>query len=499
MEPTIDPSQVSPDGWKVVEGLEKSWNRKFETNGLGMKMHFAPHNIRLKPEKARKEPLPLKPDKPWEAYLDGLSMTILQEDGLLRCWYGAALPDQTGQVSYQQERAVESGGRVYCYAESKDGFTWAKPNLGVQDFNGSKDNNIVAYMVVYASLFHDRQGAPDEQYKSLVFDKLPPAELARNQATGSYNSYCLYAMVSPDGYRWHTLTNNPLVRHFCDTQNITAWDPLLKKYVGFFRDHQGGRAISRSETEDFHSWPHPQPVLESGPEDPPDAEFYNNCYTTYPGNPSLRLFFPSVYHEATDHVDVRMAVSREGRAFSWMSHQPVIELGKPGEWDSGQIYCSPNLIRLPDNRLALPYAANTHTHNEGIFAAFYTNYPSDYQYSWAIWDDGRLAGIETDSDGEFYTNPIRPDGERLEINARTAPGGSVKVELCQDGAPAPGYSVAESVPLEGDHIWSPVQWKGNADISGLKGKKLQIHVVLNRAKIFGYRITTAAKEATGGS
>src|ERR1041384_2319408 len=30
-----------------------------------------------------------------------------------------------------------------CYAESKDAKTWVKPKLGVVEFNGSKDNNIV--------------------------------------------------------------------------------------------------------------------------------------------------------------------------------------------------------------------------------------------------------------------------------------------------------------------------------------------------------------------
>ena len=32
-----------------------------------------------------------------------------------------------------------------CLATSKDGITWEKPSLGLVDFRGSKDNNIVAY------------------------------------------------------------------------------------------------------------------------------------------------------------------------------------------------------------------------------------------------------------------------------------------------------------------------------------------------------------------
>ena len=32
---------------------------------------------------------------------------------------------------------------VTCYAESKDGITWTKPELGLFEFDGSKANNIV--------------------------------------------------------------------------------------------------------------------------------------------------------------------------------------------------------------------------------------------------------------------------------------------------------------------------------------------------------------------
>lgn len=495
MEPEIDPARVSAEGWKSIAGLEKSWNRKFPTNRLGTKMFLAPRNIHISAEKARKEPMHLQADRPWEKELDGLSITVLPEAGRLRCWYGVVLPDQAQEVNFQQQRAVETGGRAFCYAESTDGFTWTKPNLGVCSFNGSTENNIVSFSTVYSSLFHDRQGSAGEQYKGFEFGRLPPQELARNKA-GDFNSYCLYALVSPDGYHWHSLTNNPLIRHFCDTQNIGAWDPVLKKYVGFFRDHQGGRAISRSETGDFHSWPPPQPIIEPGPEDGPGDDFYNNAYTTYPGDPSLRLLFPSVFHNATDRVDVRLAISREGRAFGWVSHQPIVELGKPGESDGGQIYLSPNLIRLPDGRLAMAYQATPLTHNEVLFQGFYKSNAVHFSYGWAIWDDGRLAGIESDTEGEFYTHPLRPEGEHLEMNARTAPGGSVKVELCADGVPLEGYSLADNIPFAGDQIWAPLRWAEHPDISGLKGKKMQLHFVLSNAKIFGYRVAamTAAKK-----
>ena len=32
---------------------------------------------------------------------------------------------------------------VYCYAESRDGIEWTRPHLGLVEFEGSKENNII--------------------------------------------------------------------------------------------------------------------------------------------------------------------------------------------------------------------------------------------------------------------------------------------------------------------------------------------------------------------
>ena len=60
-----------------------------------------------------------------------------------------------------------------------------------------------------------------------------------------------------------------------------------------------------------------------------------------------------------------------------------------------------------------------------------------------------------------------------------------------------GFSLAESMSLEGDHLWSPIGWRGQADLTEVKGKKLQLRFVLNKAKVFGYRVTTG-KGGAGG-
>ena len=36
-----------------------------------------------------------------------------------------------------------SPGEITCYAESGDGVAWEKPRLGLEEFGGSRDNNLV--------------------------------------------------------------------------------------------------------------------------------------------------------------------------------------------------------------------------------------------------------------------------------------------------------------------------------------------------------------------
>ena len=115
------------------------------------------------------------------------------------------------------------------------------------------------------------------------------------------------------------------------------------------------------------------------------------------------------------------------------------------------------------------------------------------QYAWAIWEDGRLAGIEAENLGEFWTMPFALEGDQIEINARTTCIGTVEVELWEAvtgfvAKPLEGYTFAECVPFSGDELWARCQWRGKRDLGELEGKKIKLHVRLSSAKVFGYRI-----------
>ena len=159
MHPTIDPSRVSENGKKAIEGLQNSWNVVFKTNGHGLEPYQTPKGIHISVEKARKEPFELKADRPWEERIHG--PTILEDGGRLRCWYTVSMPAQNQEIVFQEKRAIETRGQALCYAESEDGVTWTKPNLGIHSFEGSKDNNIVSFAHFIAAVFRDENGSPE--------------------------------------------------------------------------------------------------------------------------------------------------------------------------------------------------------------------------------------------------------------------------------------------------------------------------------------------------
>ena len=54
--------------------------------------------------------------------------TVLRVDGKFRMWY-------VGTRNSSKPRV--------CYAESDDGLQWERPELGICEFGGNKNNNIV--------------------------------------------------------------------------------------------------------------------------------------------------------------------------------------------------------------------------------------------------------------------------------------------------------------------------------------------------------------------
>ena len=71
-------------------------------------------------------------DKPWEGAFCGYA-TVIKDGDLFRLYY-RGLPE-AGKDGADAETT--------SYAESKDGINWTKPNVGLFEVRGTKDNNVV--------------------------------------------------------------------------------------------------------------------------------------------------------------------------------------------------------------------------------------------------------------------------------------------------------------------------------------------------------------------
>ena len=196
-----------------------------------------------------REPVPagtvLTFDRPWEGSFVGY-ITVFRDGERFRMYY-RGIPTSG---------ADGSEAEVTCTAESADGIRWERPELGLFEVRGSKKNNIVLagmkpFSHNFAPFIDTRAGVPvAERYKALA---------------GTVESG-LTAFVSPDGYRWRKLREEPIVRDGAfDSQNVGFWSEHEKCYVCYFRTwtkggFNGFRTVSRATSNDFLTWSKPEPM-----------------------------------------------------------------------------------------------------------------------------------------------------------------------------------------------------------------------------------------------
>ena len=93
------------------------------------------HGVALRLHEPRKAEIALQFDAPWEG--SGNHYISVFQDGPLYRMYYRAVPGKDLPAS------GEGWLLTVAYAESNDGIHWTKPNLGLVEFQGSKQNNII--------------------------------------------------------------------------------------------------------------------------------------------------------------------------------------------------------------------------------------------------------------------------------------------------------------------------------------------------------------------
>lgn len=193
------------------------------------------------PAKER-EPI-LRPGAPWEEMVGAQRALFFDpEESKFRLWYRATIraederPHDRDPVS--SERAPRHRRTFLCYAESRDGVVWGRPDLGLFEFSNRRRNNIlseigagdgVTFNVVKDPADPDRS----RRYKALGFENAVGATTIAGVAPGRKGVCVAY---SADGLRWSA------PRLIMDTDDLTDADcilpqrePTTGRWAGFFR------------------------------------------------------------------------------------------------------------------------------------------------------------------------------------------------------------------------------------------------------------------------
>lgn len=414
----------------------------------------------------------LRPERPWEAdCLNGYG-TILREGDKIRFWY----------ESFGRRDGYDDMESFLCYAESTDGGkTFVRPDLGIVEFNGSKENNIL--MHAHGTCVLCDPAAPAEERYKLVRVQYNPKDPDRH--------WCrIIGSVSPDGIRFTDL-EEPILDNPSDTQNTLAVDPVTGEYVLVTRQPYGypcgRRSISMSRSRDFRHFPPTEVLVNSDPLDPPDWDYYTSGFRFWPGAERGSLMLVDMFERIEDTFDVHMFSSSDGR--NWVrpfGREPWIPRGEEGLWNDKMLMILNGTVDLGNGKWAVVLNGTRRGHNDSR-AEFPETGRGQYRFAF-LREDGFLS-VRAYAKGEFFTVTHPCSGENLEINASIPVEGYVRAGLYDPSSEkyVPGFAPADCDPLERGKIWQTVSWKGESDLSSFRGKGLMIRFEMFKSDLYAYR------------
>ncbi len=442
-------------------------------------------------------------DAPWEGNGSGYH-SIFRDGNLYKMYYKA----------WQIEAASKAPTHSIhcCYAESNDGIHWRKPNLGIYEFQGSKDNNIVFIRGFmdganadggHPAVFKDENlnAEPDALYKAIL----------RSQGKRG-----LIPFKSPDGIHWKAMSKDPVITDGAfDSQNLAFWDTERSEYRAYWRyfdeetdslRYQGVRAIRTATSKDFINWSEPSDLQYI---DSPREHLYTNQIKPYYRAPHLLIGFPVRYVDrgwsesmkalpegehrlwrsskseryGTALTESLFMVSRDGVTFKRWNEaflRPGIE--RKGTWNYGQQYMAWSVV---ETKSALEGAPN----ELSLYAVenYWTGTSCDLR-RYTLRMDGFVSVSAPMSKGELITKPLIFKGEELNLNFSSSAAGEIRIEI-QDinGIPLPGYSLSDCPPIFGDTIAHIVNWESGSNLSSLEGKTISLRFVLKDADLYSFQ------------
>ena len=466
-------------------------------------------NITLEMHKPVRKNIALNCNAPWEG--ESTCYFTLIHDGEKYRLYYRGLGTNGGPLK------PENGYHVtWCVAYSDDGVTFTKPNLGIYDFQGSKDNNIVLmdntrFLDNFAVMYDTNPDCPaDEKFKGLAQYDNPEVKPDEN---GIKFSALLAYYKSADGLHFEYVRNIPVDGAF-DSMNYAFWDESIGKYRLYYRafhhlDEENKieyeaekhvRGIKLALSDDFVTWEEKGGLVYS---DPIEIQMYTNNVQRYyrsdiyfgiptryidraPDNknyaylPDLCGIRPDLIkyegREGTACTEAMIMTSRDGLNFDRTREAfltPGIECGD--NWVYGDCYFARGVAETPSDFKGEPNEMSLYTvtgmKTRGVTLVRYTERIDGF-FSWSADFNG----------GEVLTKLFTFNGGKMSVNFATSALGYLQIVFCdENGKALEGY---DSGRIFGDSIDRPVDFEKS--LSDLNGKAVRMKISMKDAGFYSF-------------
>ena len=430
-----------------------------------------------KVRKYRGNPL-FEEDNPWEKRFDNLYANVIYDEAeqMYKCWYSPFIVDNSSKGMTLEQRkeakykAPWNREMAVCYATSKDGITWVKPELGLVEYEEGKANNI---------LWRGGEGSKTLQYGphgSGIFKDLHDPDPNRRYKA-FLKASILSVAFSTDGIHWGQAIACPEANSAGDTHNNAFWAPTLGRYVGITR--QWGkttgryiRQVARTSSDDFRNWEKVQIVFEG-------LDVSHQIYSMpvfYHGGVYIGL--AAIHNQETDRVWTELTWSPDTKTWHRvLPGEPLIPNdGKEGDYDWGCAYAAANPVFLEDEiRLYYGGSDGLHTSWRNGFLCLATLRPDGF------------AGYKASDAGDIATVTTTPlfDGKSLlRVSADVADGGRLIVRVAGDDTKV----FAESEPLTGTVSDADVRWPNEDGLVPIKEKPARIQFAFKNATVYSFSL-----------
>lgn len=285
--------------------------------------------------------------------------SVIREYGKFKMWYVALDRDLVNWDTPKRDFSIWRP----AYAESEDGIIWTKPNLGLVEYQGDTNNNLIKILpgplgiINLKVLSEPAAPCPDHRYKIT-------AQTWWVEEDGQNGRGTLVPMHSTDGLTWNIVNKAESIagrlkaadmflpkHHYEAGSGLYNWKGMYyitgQSNSGHFKHGTtpyNGREVLIHRSADFEKW-EPTAHVSFVREGQHKSFKYSEGEETHEGlsvwhRNNVLLGISGIWHGGKNWsdrtVELGFLMSNDGLHFREpMTEWKILEIGQDGEWDEG--------------------------------------------------------------------------------------------------------------------------------------------------------------------